>query len=51
MGAWARSWSLTQTSLSIIRKDSEMLWFPILSGIFSLVFAAALLRDAFAQKT
>jgi membrane-anchored glycerophosphoryl diester phosphodiesterase (GDPDase) len=47
MGAWDRSWSITQTSFSIIRKDSEMLWFPILSGFFSLLFSAALIVPTF----
>jgi Family of unknown function (DUF6159) len=47
MGAWDRSWSITQTSFSIIRKDSEMLWFPILAGFFSLLFSAALIVPTF----
>ncbi len=47
MGAWSRSWSITQTSFSIIRKDSEMLWFPILAGLFSLIFSAALIVPTF----
>ncbi len=47
MNAWERSWSITKTSFSIIREDSEMLWFPILSGLFSLLFSAALLVPTF----
>ena len=47
MGSWDRSWSITQTSFSIIRKDSEMLWFPVLAGFFSLLFSAALIVPTF----
>lgn len=43
MGRWDRSWAITRTSLDIIRKDKEMLWFPILSTIFSIVFSVALI--------
>ena len=43
MGVWDRSWAITRTSFGLIGKDKEMIWFPVLSGIFSLLFAAALL--------
>jgi hypothetical protein len=47
MGVWDRSWAITRTSFGLIGKDKEMLWFPVLSGIFSLLFAAALLVPTF----
>ena len=47
MGMWDRSWSLTRMSFDIIRKDSEMIWFPILSGIFSILFSVALIVPTF----
>jgi hypothetical protein len=47
MNAWTRSWSIAQLSFSLLRKDSEMLWFPILAGAFSLLFSAALLVPTF----
>jgi len=47
MGVWDRSWSITRTSFKLIGKDKEMLWFPVLSGIFSLLFSAALLVPTF----
>jgi len=50
MGVWARSWSITRTSFSLIGKDKEMLWFPILSGVFSLLFSAALIVPTFVLK-
>jgi hypothetical protein len=48
MGAWDRSWSVTRTTFEVIRKDREILWFPILSAMFSLLFAAALVVPSFA---
>lgn len=42
MGVFGRSWSLTKTTFDIIRKDSEMLLFPVLAGIASTVYAVAL---------
>jgi len=50
MGVWARSWSITRTSFRLIGEDKEMIWFPILSGIFSLLFSAALIIPAFVLK-
>jgi hypothetical protein len=47
MGVWNRSWAIARTSFGLIGKDKEMLWFPVLSGIFSLLFAAALLVPTF----
>jgi hypothetical protein len=47
MGVWDRSWSITRLSFDVIRKDKEMLWFPILAGFFSLLFSAALLVPTF----
>lgn len=43
MGVFARSWQLTKLSFRAIGQDKEMLLFPLLAGIFSLAFAAALL--------
>ena len=43
MGVFSRSWEVTKLSFGIIKKDKEMLIFPILSSIFSLIFMAALL--------
>ncbi len=39
----SRSWGLTKTSWSVIKKDKEMLWLPILSAIFSTIFILLLL--------
>jgi fumarate reductase subunit C len=47
MGIWDRSWAITRTSFGLIGNDKEMIWFPVLSGIFSLLFSAALLVPTF----
>lgn len=47
MGIWARSWALTRASFGVIRQDREMFWFPILAGVFSALFSAALLVPTF----
>ena len=47
MGVWARSWAITRMSFDVITKDKEMLWFPVLAGIFSLLFSAALIVPTF----
>ncbi len=38
-----RSWQLTKLSFSVIRQDKEMLLFPVLAGVFSLLYSLALL--------
>jgi hypothetical protein len=43
MGVWGRSWSITRASFDVIRKDKEMLWFPVLAAFFSVLFSVALL--------
>lgn len=47
MGVWDRSWMLTRMSFAVIRKDSEMLWFPVLAAFFSILFSALLFVPAF----
>jgi len=42
-GIFSRSWEITKLSFGVIGKDKEMLWFPILSGIFSILFIVAIL--------
>ncbi|USN43928.1 MAG: hypothetical protein H6500_06080 [Candidatus Woesearchaeota archaeon] len=43
MGTFSRSWKLTKLSFSVIGKDKELLLFPLLSGVFSLLFLLALI--------
>ncbi len=43
MGVFSRSWELTKMSFRVIKLDREMLLFPLLAGIFSLLFSATLL--------
>lgn len=41
--AFSRSWEVTKLSFGVIKKDKEILFFPILSGIFSLIFMIGIL--------
>jgi hypothetical protein len=43
MGAFSRSWEITKLSFGVIKKDRELLLFPLLAGIFSIIFIIALL--------
>ncbi len=43
VGIFERSWMLTKLSFGVIKQDKEMLLFPLLAGIFSLLFSVALL--------
>lgn len=47
MGVWDRSWFLARTTFGVIKQDKEMLWFPVLSGLFSILFSVALLVPTF----
>jgi hypothetical protein len=42
-GVFSRSWEITKASFNVIKKDKELIWFPILSGIFSLMFIIAMI--------
>jgi hypothetical protein len=41
MGRFARSWSLFRASWSVMRKDPEMMVFPVLSGLACLLLLAS----------
>ena len=41
--AFSRSLAITKLSLDVIKKDKELLLFPVLSGIFSFLFIISLL--------
>jgi len=43
MGVFGRSWYLTKLSFGVIQQDKELLLFPLLGGVFSLLYGAALL--------
>jgi hypothetical protein len=43
MNAFSRSWMITKISFSVINKDRELLWFALLSFIFSAIFAVAMI--------
>lgn len=43
MNAFSRSWMITKLSFGVINKDRELLWFALLSFIFSTLFAIAMI--------
>ena len=43
MGAFARSWEITKLSYEVMKKDKELLLFPLCAGIFSLLFMIAMI--------
>jgi Family of unknown function (DUF6159) len=42
MNALSRSWMITKLTFGVINKDRELLWFALLSFIFSALFAVAM---------
>ena len=40
---FSRSWEITKISFRVISKDKELLIYPILASIFSLIFSIAIL--------
>jgi len=43
MGIFQRSWEITKISFRVIKKDKELLIYPFLAAIFSLIFSIAIL--------
>ncbi len=42
MGAFSNSWQITKASFEVVRQDKEILLFPLLAGIFSLLLLVTL---------
>jgi hypothetical protein len=43
MGVFSRSWKVTKLSFDVMKKDKELLLFPLLGGIFSIIFVFVML--------
>ena len=43
MNAFSRSWMITKLTFSVINKDRELLWFALLSFVFSTIFSVAMI--------
>jgi len=48
MGKFARSWALMKSSANILRQDKELMLFPLLAGLASLVVIATFAWPVFA---
>ena len=42
-GAFSRSWELTKLTIEVIKKDKELIVFPVLAGLFSFIFIIAMI--------
>lgn len=42
MNAFSRSWEMMKLSIDVMKKDRELFLFPVLAGIFSLLFVVAM---------
>ena len=51
MGRFSNSFQLVKESLNVLKKDKELLWFPILSGIFTILIFASFLLPIFLKST
>ena len=60
MNAFSRSWMITKLTFGVINKDREMIWFAVLSTVFSTIFTVAmifptvvpsLLEEGFSSET
>ncbi|MFZ6009684.1 MAG: DUF6159 family protein [Bacteroidota bacterium] len=43
MNAFSRSWMITKLTFGVINKDRELLWFALMSFIFSTLYAVAMI--------
>jgi hypothetical protein len=43
MNAFSRSWMITKLTFGVINKDRELLWFALLSFIFSTIYSVAMI--------
>jgi hypothetical protein len=43
MNAFSRSWMITKLTFGVINKDRELIWFAVLSFVFSTIFAVAMI--------
>jgi hypothetical protein len=43
MNAFTRSWAITKMTFSVINKDRELLWFALLSFMFSAIYSIAMI--------
>jgi len=46
MNAFSRSWMITKLTFAVINKDRELIWFALLSFIFSSIFAVTMIFPA-----
>ena len=40
---FSNSWEITKTTFHVMKEDKELIWYPILASVFSLLFILVLL--------
>ncbi|MEL6308503.1 MAG: DUF6159 family protein [Chloroflexota bacterium] len=45
---WGRSWQLVKASWAVLQADKELLWFPVISGIVTMLISLVMLIPAIA---
>jgi len=40
--SWGRSWQLVKASWAILQSDKELIWFPVISGIVTILISAVM---------
>jgi len=45
---WGRSWQLVKASWAVLQSDKELLWFPVISGIVTIIISAVMLIPSIA---
>lgn len=50
MGKFGRTWEMMKSSARILRQDKELMVFPVLSGIFTLLLVASFIMPMFGES-
>lgn len=50
MGKFGRTWALMKSSAGILKQDKELMLFPVLSGIFTLLLVASFVAPLFGSN-
>lgn len=45
---WGRSWQLVKASWAVLQADKELIWFPVISGVVTIVVALVMLIPSIA---
>lgn len=49
--SWGRSWQLVKASWAILQADKELIWFPVISGIVTIIILIVMFVPSFMVST